>query len=71
MALLRDSQTNLVFVNLGTGATAVFHTMLEKGIIIRPDHIWGLPEFIRLTIGTRNENEQVIQALQEILPPLR
>jgi histidinol-phosphate aminotransferase len=65
------SETNFIFVNLGTDATAVFHTMLEKGIIIRPGHIWGYPQFIRLTIGTRNENEQVIQALQEILPPLR
>jgi len=60
------SETNFIFVNLGTDATAVFHQMLEKGIIIRPGHIWGLPQFVRLTIGTRNENERLIRALRRL-----
>lgn len=61
------SETNFIFIDLDTDATLVFQKMLKRGIIIRPGDIWGLPTFIRLTIGTREQNDRFISALGEIL----
>ena len=41
--------------------------MLHKGIILRHLSGWGLPECVRVTIGSEEENEYFLECLSEIL----
>jgi len=61
------TEANFIFIDVGVDSTILFQKMLERGIIIRPGDIWGLPHFIRLTIGTREQNERFIGTLRDIL----
>lgn len=61
------TEANFIFVNVGIDSTGIFQKMLERGIVIRSGDIWGLSHFIRLTIGTRDQNQRFIRILREIL----
>lgn len=60
-------EANFIFIDLKTNANVIFEKLLKKGVIIRPGKTWGCPNFIRVTIGTLNENQNFIQALKEVL----
>jgi len=61
------TEANFIFIDLKTNANVIFEKLLKKGVIIRPGKTWGCSNFIRVTIGTRNENRKFIQALKEVL----
>ena len=60
------SEANFIFIDVGMDAKSLFQEMLRRGIIIRPGDIWNLPNFIRLTIGTREQNLRFIKVLKDI-----
>ena len=60
------SEANFIFIDVGMDAKSLFQEMLRRGIIIRPGDIWNLPSFIRLTIGTREQNLRFIKVLKDI-----
>jgi histidinol-phosphate aminotransferase len=60
------SEANFIFVDVGMDAGFLFQQMLKRGVIIRPGDIWNLPHFIRLTIGTREQNLRFVKALEDI-----
>ena len=62
-----DTATNFILADLGRDAGEVHEKLLRKGIIIRPMGAWGLKNFIRVTIGKKNENERFISELKKIL----
>ena len=62
-----NSYTNFVLVKIGSHASRVSNKLLKKGIIVRDMSAWGLNEFIRVTIGTAQENKRFIKSLKEIL----
>lgn len=41
--------------------------LLERGIIVRYAKGWRLPEHIRISVGTAEENQALLDALSEIL----
>ena len=57
---------NFIMVNVGDGA-AVFQKLLAKKIIVRPLKGYQLPEWVRISVGTMEQNKQCIAALKEIL----
>lgn len=61
------TETNFIFIDLKRDSQSFFEQCLRKGVIVRPGKIYGCPTFIRVTIGTRSENEKFIQALTEII----
>jgi histidinol-phosphate aminotransferase len=61
------SVANFVMVNVGDG-TAVFKKLLARKIIVRPLKGYNLPEWIRISVGTMEQNRQCIAALKEVLP---
>ena len=63
---INPSAGNFVFVNVADGA-AVFKKLLGMKIIVRPLRGYGLPEWIRITVGTMEQNEKCIAALKKIL----
>jgi histidinol-phosphate aminotransferase len=61
---------NFVLVDTGRPAQAVFEALLRKGVIVRGGHR-GYPNHIRVTVGSREENEKVISALEEVLQEIK
>ncbi len=60
------SQANFVLVKVGNG-DAVFQGMLEKGVIVRAMRGYKLPEWIRISVGTMEQNQCCIEVLREVL----
>ena len=57
----------LVF-NSENDAKELNNYMFHKGIILRHLAGWGLPNCIRVTIGTEIENNYFIESLSKVLP---
>ena len=47
----------------GKSATEIFKRLLRRGVIVRPVGGYGLPEHLRVTVGTAAENERFLAAL--------
>ena len=59
---------NFVMANVGDGC-AVFEKLLQRKIIVRPLKGYGLPEWIRISVGTMEENKKLIAALTDVIQP--
>jgi histidinol-phosphate aminotransferase len=59
------SYANFVLLRVGQG-NEVFEQLLRQGVIVRPMGIYQLPEYIRVTVGTMEENRKFIDALRKI-----
>lgn len=44
----------------------VFNQLLAKGILVRPVDEYGLPSYVRVTVGTRSENNEFLKQLKEV-----
>jgi histidinol-phosphate aminotransferase len=64
------SHTNFVLVRVGPRAGQVFQALLRQGIIVRPCVGYELPEHLRITVGTAEQNARLIRALETVLPAL-
>jgi histidinol-phosphate aminotransferase len=64
------SVANFVLVKVGDGA-GTFRKLLERQIIVRALKGYNLPEWIRISVGTMEQNRRCIAALREVLhsPP--
>ena len=69
-AMVVPSEANFLFVRLPVDSDILFKTLLPAGIIVRPGSIWRMPDFIRLTVGTPEQNDTFLSALDEALPEL-
>jgi histidinol-phosphate aminotransferase len=56
------SHGNFITVRVGKAAE-VFKRLLKRGVIVRPVTGYELPEHLRVTIGTPEENERFLSAL--------
>ena len=65
------SHSNFIIVNPGYDPQLICERMLEKGVIIRPMAAFRAPDCFRLTVGTRAENERLLQVLGEVMGTLR
>ena len=57
---------NFVLVRVGDSA-AVYERLLRAGVIVRPVAGYGLPEWLRVSIGLPQENERFLAALPAAL----
>ena len=62
-----DTQANFVLVDVKRPCRAVFEGLLRRGVIVRTGDIFGLPSFLRVTIGTPSDNERFIRELEAVL----
>lgn len=60
------SYANFVLVRVGDAAR-INQELLKRGVIVRPVAGDGLPQWLRISIGLENENQQFIDALTDIL----
>lgn len=61
------TQANFILIETGENTKEIILALLKKGIIVRGMEAYNLPNHIRLTVGTREENETFIRELQNIL----
>lgn len=64
-----ESMSNFILVELGEDAEQRYLELMRQGVIVRYGAAWGLPHHIRISIGTPEENNILLQALREILQP--
>lgn len=57
------TETNHIFVDVGMDAQTVFDELQKRGIIIRP----FMDSYIRVTIGTHEQNQMFIKKLKQVL----
>ena len=60
------SHGNFVTFKAGDGA-AVNQKLLQQGVIVRPIAGYGLPAWLRVTIGTESDNARFLEALEKAL----
>lgn len=61
------SHTNFLLVKIGPTACQVQEQLVRRGVIVRPCTGYDLPQFLRVTVGSRAQNERLIAALEDIL----
>ena len=61
------SAGNFIAVEVGEQAQAIYHALLEHGVIVRPIGGYGMPEHLRVSVGLPKENERFLDALAEAL----
>jgi histidinol-phosphate aminotransferase len=59
------SYANFVLVDVGRPGREVTSALLKQGVIIRP--AWGCPTCVRVSVGTPEQNERFISALDKVL----
>lgn len=61
------SQTCFILVNLGRDSKKVMLDVAQDGIIIRPAHDWGYPNYARISLGNHEQNEKLVAAMKKAL----
>lgn len=61
------SQANFLAIGFGRDAKPIHQGLLEQGVIVRPIASYGLPEYLRVSIGTEAENDRFLAALRKVL----
>lgn len=62
----KKTEANFIFINLKRPADQLFIELMKKRVIIRPLTSFGLPEAIRVSLGSREQNEKLIASLKEL-----
>ena len=62
-----ETATNFILADLGRDAGGIYEKLLKKGVIVRPMGVWGLKNFIRVTIGKPLENKRFVEELKKIM----
>jgi histidinol-phosphate aminotransferase len=62
-----STAANFIAVRVPVSATTAYDALLERGIVVRSGDGLGLPEYLRITIGTKSENKILIDALSSLV----
>ena len=63
-----DSHSNFVFAQVTNGLAARIHELLtQRNIFVRYWNAPGIQDKLRISVGTKEQNEKLISALKEIL----
>ena len=57
------SQTNFVLVDFERDAAPIEAALFQRGVIARPMGGYGLPQCLRISVGSRVENERLLEVL--------
>ena len=61
------SAGNFIAFDCGRPGWALYEALLREGVIARPLDSYGMPQHLRVTVGTMPENKRFIAALQKVL----
>ncbi|HET6905522.1 MAG TPA: histidinol-phosphate transaminase [Rhodanobacteraceae bacterium] len=57
------SQTNFLMLDMGRDASDFERHLFDRGVIVRPMGGYGLPDTVRISVGSRAENRRLLEAL--------
>ncbi|MGB9500353.1 MAG: histidinol-phosphate transaminase [Dissulfuribacterales bacterium] len=63
------TQANFFLIDVKQNADVVFDALLKEGVIVRSMISYGYPEYIRINVGTHEENVRFLNALKKVLVP--
>ena len=61
------SKGNFIAVDFGRDAAPINQALLQAGVIVRPVAGYGMPTFLRVSIGTEQENARFLDVLGQVL----
>ena len=66
------SRTNFLLVDFSRQGNAartvqVEAALISRGVVLRPMAGYGLPEYLRITVGSQSENRALLSALDDVL----
>jgi len=61
------TEANFLLIKLGPAAEAITKKLFDKQVLVGFMAAYGLPDYIRVTIGTMEENNRFIEALKKVL----
>ncbi|HCP53940.1 MAG TPA: histidinol-phosphate transaminase, partial [Pseudomonas sp.] len=61
------SKGNFIAVNVGREGMPVYQGLLREGVIVRPVANYGMPNYLRVSIGLPAENARFLEALAKVL----
>ncbi|KRB08974.1 hypothetical protein ASD86_04510 [Lysobacter sp. Root690] len=61
------SQTNFVLVEFGARTPQIEAALVELGVILRPMGGYGLPDCLRISVGSPDDNRRLLSALDRVL----
>ncbi len=62
-----ETEANFICFEVEKPADILFVELMRKGVIVRPLTSFGMPNSIRVTVGTKKQNRKFIEALKESL----
>jgi histidinol-phosphate aminotransferase len=65
------TSANFIAVRVPVAAELAYEDLMRQGVVVRSGDGVGLPNFLRVTIGTQEENEALIAALDDLTPAWR
>lgn len=63
----QPSEANFILCDGGRPAVDLYMALLRRGVLVRPCASFGLPNHIRVTVGTPEENRRFARVLEEVL----
>ena len=58
---------NFISFDLKQEGMPIYNALLREGVIVRPIANYGMPTFLRVSVGLPEENEKFIKALESVL----
>lgn len=58
---------NFITIDIKANGVDMYQALLQQGIIVRPLAGYGLPQFLRVSVGTMPENRRFINSLRKLL----
>jgi len=63
--------TNFIAIEVGEDSNEFARRLRTKGVLVRPLRAWGAPTSIRVTLGTPEQNQFVLEALASLKQPVK
>ncbi len=60
------SETNFVTIDVKTDAQKVADELKKRNVVVRPLTTYGKPTFLRVTVGTPEQNKKFIEVIRQI-----
>lgn len=61
------SAGNFVAADMGQPATPLYDRLLREGVIVRPIGVYGLPQWLRISVGLPDQNARFLTACRKVL----
>jgi len=63
----QPSSTNFILVHVKQDATDISRKLMKNGVIVRDMSTWGMEQYIRITVGSKDENRTLIKIMEKVL----